>query len=519
LGSLLLVRARLITLIALAGTTLTSSLPARRDSDAEESLFNVATKPGWSEFAESRWRPGFHDVRKWQPKDYDAPNAGTAYQVLACRTALVSVPMACQLLMIDLDVVADGVDGLILAEKDAFDPAVQITVNGVLLSDIIEAGSLTDRRRQLLLLTGTQPEHYVFGGQPGGLSADRERVLRQLMFKDVDIAYRPDLAPIRVPIDMNGPDLQSVFVWDSNTVAEGLHSYAHLADLRIFAMVMSNCQVLAAEQRCYEIREAALCEVTLDEIAETSTIDSRREYVIGRVRRVGLLRQTLSMGVEMYALGTTVAGGRPLRRYHESVMAESSLPHLLTVTQHLLAQLGETVGIEQQLLGVDEVREAAEKQIAIASSVRGLLDQSEAFKAASLVFASVAVVIGMAGLFTSSAAIPRSQRETLFGSVTGSVLFVAVAMAMAAALGFGLRRAARATLSPGARRIVRPLRWAGLGFLLLGLTLSIMPAFVTAGLVIVAMATIWVLFFLALELDFESPDSAVQRHGDSWSKA
>jgi hypothetical protein len=410
------------------------------------------------------------------------------------------------LLLVDLELAADGLDGLILAEKDAFDPAAQVTIGGMAVADVAQAGSPTGRRRQILLLAGTEPGQYMFGGQPTELSPDRERALRQLMFKDVDITYRPDLAPIRIPIDINGPDLQSVFVWDTNTVVEGLHSYPHLADLRVFAMVMSNCQVLAAEQRCHEIRDAALHEVTRDPGAGPAALDLRREHLAGRVRRMAALQQALSLGVEMYALGTTVAGGRPLLRYHESVTAESSLPHLLTVTQHLLAQIAETVRIEQQLLGVDEVREAADKQIAIASSVRGLLDQSEAFKAASLVFASVVAVIGMAGLFTSSAAIPRRQQDTLFGSAIGSALFVAVAMAVAVAIGVGLRRASRVALEPDARRVVRVVRWVALVLVVCGLTMSLQLGPVAVGLGIAVVATVGVLFCLALELDFEAPE-------------
>jgi hypothetical protein len=177
--------------------------------------------------------------------------------------------------------------------------------------------------------------------------------------------------------------------------------------------------------------------------------------------------------------------------------------------RHLLGQIGETVRTEQQLLGVDEAREAADKQIAIASSARSLLEQSEAFKAASLVFASVAAVIGMAGLFASSAAIPHNQRDTLFGSATGSVLFVAVAMAVAAALGIGLRRASRVTLGADARRVVRGGRWIGLGLLPCGLALSIRPDLVGAGLGTVAVTTVGLLFCVALELDFEAPKQSL----------
>jgi hypothetical protein len=504
------VRARLITLTTLTGGPPVAGAPLPAvDHPAEESLFAAAIRPGWSEFVDSRWRPRFHHVREWEPDGYGAPNAGSAYRVLRCRTAVVTVPAAARLLLLDLDLDADAPGGLILAEKDAFDPAVHIGLGGADLpaASGVHGVRLSGSRRQVLVLDGDEPDRYLLGRHPGELSAERERVLRQLMFKDVDIEYRPGMAPVRVPIDMNGPDRQSVFVWDSNTVAEGLASYPYLADLRVFGMVMSNAQVLAAEQRCQEIREEAVRESDRAADPAESTVDMRRADVSGRVRRVAVLQQDLTMGVEMYALGTTVAGGRPLLRYHEAVVAESPLPHLLTVTQHLLAQVVEAVRTEQRLLEVDEAREAADKQLAIAASTRGLLDQSEAFKAASLVFAAVVAVISLAGLFAATAAIPRQQRETMFGSARGSVLFVLVAVVAAVAFGVALRRASRVRLARRGRRAVRAARWVALGLLVAGLLLAFVPATAPAGLAVMALASVGALFSLALELDFEPPDA------------
>lgn len=133
-------RARLITLITLAGGVPVAGtrLPAV-DHAAEQSLFAAGIRPGWSEFLDSRWRPRFHDVRDWEPAGYGAPNAGSRYRVLRCRTAVVTVPAAARLLLLDVDLDADALGGLILAEKDAFDPAVHIGLSGVDLADASRA--------------------------------------------------------------------------------------------------------------------------------------------------------------------------------------------------------------------------------------------------------------------------------------------------------------------------------------------------------------------------------------------
>jgi hypothetical protein len=443
------------------------------------------------------------------------------------------VPTAGELLLVDLNI-CTTITGVILAEKDAFDPNVQLFLaERDILSAATEAApnsrELTDRRRQILFLPGGADRSGFFGNDPSKLSGRQERVLRQLMFKDVDIEYRPAMAPVGVPVDMNGPDRQSVFVWDSNTVAEGLDSYPHLADLRTLGMVMSNCQVLGALHRCHEIREDTIAESDREPPRGAMPIEAYREHVEERLRRIGQLQSEVSLGVEAHVLATGVAGGRPLRRYHESVVAESSLPHLLSMTQHLLAAVGDAVRVEQELLAVQEARQAAQKQISIAKATKGLLDQSEDFKAATLIFAAVAVVIGLAGLFASAAAMPKTQSDTLLRSTPGSLLFVISAVVCAAALGVGLRWASRVTLDRRWRRWTRIVRGASL-VVLVGAVLSALLLAVSApgkstlpvlvGVLIAVAAAVVLVFCLALELNFETPDEEIpDEQGGSQSTA
>jgi hypothetical protein len=500
-------RGRVITLIALDGWSDTAALRALPGVDAE--LFGLAAPGGRHEFDPSSWRPHIVDLRTWDPVDYTAPNAGAAYRVHGVRTALVHVPLAADLLLLDLDVEAD-LPGLILAERDAFDPALTLQIGG---QPLVEAAGATgmrpaNDRHQLLFLAGVQRPLFPVGG-------DRGRELRQLLFKDVDITYRADYAPVSTPPDINGPDRQSVHVWATNTLVEGFDAYGELGRLRTLGLVQSNCQVLAATARCRQVRALAMRELgTGDLLGEAA--EELRDLAEERIRRLGRLRHALTVGVEMHARSAAVAGGRPLLSYHAAVVSESELPALLDVTQHLLGQVSGAVAAEEELRQVQESRETAAKMLSIAESVRGLLDQSEALKSASLVFASIAVVIGLAGLFGQAAAIPRGQDDTLFGSLAASLLFVAVVVIAAAVLGFTLRAASRLTAPPGWRRGLRNLRWALLVVTAVGVGTALAVArtagpgwglrsAVTAAFV----GIVGLLFCFAVELDFDgTPDPA-----------
>jgi hypothetical protein len=194
-------RARLVTLIALASARPAGDhRPGPHDAVQESELFGIQVRPGWTEFVESRWRPWFDAVRVWSADEYGAPHAGTAYRVLGCRTARVIVPMAATLLLIDLSLDAD-VDALVLAEKDAFDPNVRLTLGG---TDVVAAalerapvGELTGPAASCCCCRVPEPDRFLFGNDPGSLSDGQERILRQMMFKDVDISYRPGMAPPR----------------------------------------------------------------------------------------------------------------------------------------------------------------------------------------------------------------------------------------------------------------------------------------------------------------------------------
>lgn len=486
------VSARLVTLIALTGVPArdAASLPPPA-FDADAAIFGVNIRPGASEFAELTWRPRFTDLREFAAADYQAENTGSAYQVTRCRTARVVVPMAGDLLMVDLQVLADA-PGLILAERDAFDPAgvIRIGDSGILTAALGGVARRSDDdvrlsalRRQILFLPA-QAGRAWFGADPERLEADQARLLRQFMFKDTEIFYRPALAPVRVPPDMNGPDAQLVFVWDCNTVIAGLDAYPQLTGVRMLGVTMSNCQALGALQRCMEIRDEAVLATVWEPDAAAPEgsarqpdaaldVEARRAALEGRLRRARKLERDLNVGVEMHMLATAVAGGRPLHRYHQAVVEESPLPPTLAVTQQLLSQLAEASQVDKDLLDVAEARQSAQKQLTIAESTHGLLRQTQAFKTASLVVATIAIVLSIAGLFTSAAAVPADQGSTLLGSPERSVLFVVSALAGAVLFGAALRQASLLTLTRRWRTFVRVVRWlvsiAVLAFLALAL--------------------------------------------------
>ena len=425
------------------------------------------------------------------------------------RTAVVR-SAAAELVLLDLSIEAD-VDGLIRAERDAFDPSVEITLAGTGLA----AAALDDRTAALMPTTARQQLLFLPGGEftehdPDALPDEVAATLRQLLIKDTDIGYRPSQMAVRVPPDINGPDRQAVFVWATNTVAAGLDAYGELGRLRELGLVLSNCQALAADMTCRAIRAAALAELDEPAPAADQPAEALRERADRRIREVARLRHELSRDAGIAAQGSAVAGGRPLVSYHRAVIAESELPALLAVTEHLLEQLAAALTVEHQLRDVQEARETAAQQLAVARSTQGLLNQSEALKSASVVFASVAAVLGLTGLFAQAAAIPGDQHSTYFGSLPGSLVFVLAVSAFAAVVGFGVRLAARTTLPPPWRRPASAARWflmavsaAGILSAVAGLLGSAGSPAVPAGVVTAATGTVLLTILIALEFDFE----------------
>ena len=418
------VSARLVTLIALTGSParVSASLPSPT-FEADASLFGVELRPGASEFTELTWRPRFTDVREFVAADYRAEHAGTDYQVTRCRTARVVVPMAGDLLMVDLEVRADA-PGLILAKRDSFDPAGAVRIGDVGLlaaafgdaAVVGEPGSVGDDdlrrsglRRQILFLPADAGRQW-FGDDPESLDAAQARLLRQFMFKDTDIYYRPALAPVRVPPDMNGPDAQLVFVWDCNTVVCGLDAYPQLTGVRMLGVTMSNCQALGALKRCVEIRDEAVLATAWESGPVLSDVEERRAALELRLRRARELGAGAQRGRR-----DAHAGDRCRRR-----PASAWLPRgrCRGVTAAADARCHPTVAVPVGRVEPDRqgsarrrrgTGESARKQLSIAESTRGLLRQTEAFKAASLVVATIAIVLSIASLFVSAAAVPADQ--------------------------------------------------------------------------------------------------------------
>lgn len=100
------------------------------DATAEAHLFGVTPRAGQSEFVASPWRPAITETRDWAQETYQAPHAGIAYQVDRVRTAVARMPGGIELILLDLTVEADPA-GLILAERDAYDPSVEIKLGSV----------------------------------------------------------------------------------------------------------------------------------------------------------------------------------------------------------------------------------------------------------------------------------------------------------------------------------------------------------------------------------------------------
>ncbi|MFI5892827.1 hypothetical protein ACIA5D_22220 [Actinoplanes sp. NPDC051513] len=494
------IRARVITLYPVSPRSAGSS-----GVDQSALLFGITPRDGQSEFAPSPWRPVITGVRSWDPADYGAPQAGSAYRVTGVTTAAARMTGGFEVVLLDI-AVTGALDGIIQAERDAYDPAVEIKLGpsplaAAVLGDSASLEYAADRQ-QILLLPGG-PDALFAHGDPDDLPVSRAGTLRKLLIKDTDIGYRPGQMAVRVPADINGPDRQAVYVWATNTVAEGLDQYGELGRLRALGLALSNCQTIAASMAARIIRAAALTELDTPAPASDEPAETLRDRAEQRIRRVARLRHELNRDAETHAIGAAVLGGRPMVSYHRAVVAESELPTLLAATQHLLEQLGASLAVEQQLRSVQEARETAEQQLSVARSTQGLLNQSEALKSASVIFASVAAVLGLAGLFAQTAAIPGAQDGTYFGSLPGSVIFVLAVALFAVVVGIAVRVASRVSVPARWRPAVRAARWTLIAVTSLGILAAAFGALVPAGVVVAGVGAVALILLVAAEFEFD----------------
>jgi hypothetical protein len=78
------------------------------EHDESADLFGVTPREGQSEFAASPWRPVLTGVRSWDPEDYGAPHAGTAYRVLGATTAVARRAGDVTVLLLEVPGAQDG---------------------------------------------------------------------------------------------------------------------------------------------------------------------------------------------------------------------------------------------------------------------------------------------------------------------------------------------------------------------------------------------------------------------------
>jgi hypothetical protein len=395
-----------------------------------------------------------------------------------------------------------SLDGYILAQKEAFDRkarkqmageellrAAACRVNGA-ERDQLDRLEFGQDKHQLIVLsladtgllfsTGDGgPPRQTNGRKPGpdaepalDLGQIDFAALARLMFKDVPINYRPKLTPISFPNDINGPDRQMVAVWATNTVVCGIAAYDDYDNLgarRIRELTVAAAQTVAAANRCREIRMATQSVLQYLNLPASSDQDPKRQRVelITYEHELHNLESDFAFGVDVYRGPALVRGGRPIERYQEAVRTESGFDSSVALTQRMLQHLTSIVAARRQIFDVTVSMEVSQRQadqlVALnevskrqadqVAALRELLDRTEGVKTASVVVASIAVIVSCVGLFAALATVPVST-SAFMGPQFRSAAVAALSVIFAGLLGFFVYKASKASLSGGLRTVV-----------------------------------------------------------------
>jgi hypothetical protein len=498
--------ARLITIYALTGggdQHAYSPDTSPSDYEAAERIFgpDVRLKSAPTDLHE--WRPKPFGDYEWSPADYSTGKQ-MPYTVTGAKTYFFNL-FAGDALAFELRL-RGSLNDYIDAQRDAFDRMVKKQLAGEdLLKAAVSQVNGADRNRLDRLVYG-QDKHQIMvlshadagfifsadgdGGRAQQTSTSKtmhgvaeplnlRRVdfaaLSKLMFKDVEINYRPDRTPISLPDDINGPNCQMVAVWASNTVVCGIEAYNNLGpdygDLgarRIRELTYVAAQIVAATNRCREIRMATLS--VLRHLSLPASLDqaSDQEHV-DLIRYEGELQSLeidLTWGIDVYRGPALVRGGRPLERYQEAVRAEGGFDASVALTHRMVDHLTSIVTRRRQIF---DVRHQTDQLAAI----NKLLDRTEGVKTASIVIATIVVVVSCVGLFATLAAVPVSTGSLFLGPQFRSAAAAALSVIFAGVLGFGVYVASKARVSGNARKLVIATAIALAVFCLAGLGLAV----------------------------------------------
>ena len=453
-----------------------------------------------------QWEPKFFGSADWDPaaytvtSDYSVPGHAP-YTLTGVRTYFGSFLFAGDVLVLELRLHA-SLDGYILAQKEAFDRKASKQLAGEELLRAAASRVNGTERDQLIGLEFGQDKHQLIvlsladtglifsAGDVGRsqqingsklaskaeLALDFGQIdfaaLTRLMFKDVPINYRPDLTPISFPNDINGPDRQMVAVWATNTVVCGIAAYDDYDNLgvrRIRELTVAAAQTVAAANRCREIRMATQSVLQHLNLPASSDQNPSRQRVelITYEHELHNLESDLAFGVDVYCGPALVRGGRPIERYQEAVRTESGFDSSVALTHRMLQHLTSIVAARRQIFEVTvsmevsrsqadqlvALNEVSRRQADQVAALKELLNRTEGMKTASVVVASIAVIVSCIALFAALATVPVST-SAFMGPQFRSAAVAAASVIFAGLLGFLVYRASKASLSGNLRTLI-----------------------------------------------------------------
>ncbi len=324
---------------------------------------------------------------------------------------------------------ASGWEGVIQAAKDAYDiNRVTIFLDDVTLLEQIRrlASSPTLRfgRERAQLLVADR-----LAGPPGEdfdpKTGVDQRLLRQLLYKDTDIAYRPAWAPVSMPPDINGPEGTLVAVWATSTVVSG---YDRLLPKRVEEMTERLSEAVIALEACNGVLAEAEAEIA-GEPDWSSHADALRR-----------LQYRYTFAVERHLPHMGAKGGRPIESYYEAAAQELGLVDRAATTRAVIDRLAEAARAERD-----------RREIVAA------LSRARDARITAIVAGTLGALLAAGGLFATLAAIP--SQGTLFRTAYRSAALAEVLVVGAGGIGVFFALAALHRQQPGtppARSLPKP---------------------------------------------------------------
>ena len=201
---------------------------------------------------------------------------------------------------------------------------------------------------------------------------------------------------------------------------------------------------MAALNRCREIRTATLSVLQRVELPASPDHDHHdpdpgreRDELIGYERELHSLEFDLTFGADIYRGPALVRGGRPVEQYQEAVRGENGFNASVELSHRMVEQLTSVVTTRRRLFEVTVSMQVARHQADQLDALNELLDRTEGVKTASIIVATIVVVVSCVGLFATLAAVPVSTSSFL-GPQFRSASVAALSVIFAGVLGLGV---------------------------------------------------------------------------------